>query len=95
MGKEVAFNDIYLGFLRAQHGEWEEGLEVLEDGIDGASRHKDVETVLMGRLLQGRLLGGVGRLSEGREVLEAAMADAKKSEILWIVDEIGTELEAF
>ncbi|MEC7241531.1 MAG: protein kinase [Myxococcota bacterium] len=94
MGKEVAFNEIYLGFLRAQQGEWEEGLEVLESGIDGASRHKDLETVLMGRLLQGRLLNGVGRHAEGRKILEVAMENARETEILWIVEEIASELGA-
>ena len=94
LGKEVAFNEIYLGYLRAQQGEWEEGLELLEQGIEGAQRHKDLESVLIGRLLEGRLLCVAGRVVEGKAVLESALSEAKETEILWVVRDITSELEA-
>ena len=94
LGKEVAFNEIYLGYLRAQQGEWEEGLELLEQGIEGAQRHKDLESVLIGRLLEGRLLCVAGRVVEGKTVLESALSEAKETEILWVVRDITSELEA-
>lgn len=91
--REVAFNEIFLGYLLAHQGEWDDGMHMLERGIEVAGQHTDVESVLVGRWLEGKLLLSVGRVDEGKAVLSHALTQAKSTEIAWVVRDVQAELE--
>ena len=48
----------------------------------------------MGKWLEGRLLCRSERVEEGRKVLEAALEEAKKTDILWLAEDLQMELSS-
>ncbi len=72
----VVLNDVYMGTIAAMQGD-EAGLHTIEQAIDAARTLGDHEIVSTGLWLSGKWMLDEGRQAEGRQRLEAALAEAR------------------
>ena len=92
LDRQVALNDIYLGYLAALREDTGSGLAQLRKATAVAERLEDTETVLRGRWLEGRLLQDQGRAQDARAVLRKALDEARAMGSAWIARDIEQEL---
>ena len=90
--RQVALNDIFIGYLAALREDTGSGLAQLRKATAAAERLDDAETVLRGRWLEGRVLGEQGRESDARAVLRSALDEAREMGSAWIARDIEAEL---
>lgn len=87
----VALAEMYLGYLDAERGE-AGGAARMEAARAICARLGDRDAALTGRWLEGRLLLRRGERERGRQVLEAALEQARSRESAWLVRDLEAEL---
>ena len=90
--REVALNDIYLGYLAALREDGTSGLVQLRRATAAAVKHGDQESALRGQWLEGRVLKRLGAVPEAQDVLRRALSDAQSIGASWVVRDIEGEL---
>ncbi len=90
--RQVALNDVFIGYLAALREDTGSGLAQLRKATAAAERLEDPETVLRGHWLEGKVLREAGRDQAARAVLKKALEAAREMGSAWIARDIEAEL---
>ncbi len=95
LDKAVAYNEVFLGFLRAERGEHEAGLSLLAEARERAEGFQDQDTVVIGLWLEGRALLNAGRPARARQRLDEALGLCADPARRWLARDVRATLAAF
>ncbi|MED5370292.1 MAG: protein kinase [Myxococcota bacterium] len=92
LNRSVALNRAYLGYLEARRGDPGEGLAQIRRAHKRARALGDGQTAVAARWLEGRVLLEQGNTDSAKELLAAALKEAKETGAHWIARDIESDL---
>jgi tetratricopeptide (TPR) repeat protein len=100
LSREITFNELYLGYIDAVHGDPVAGRALIERCIKESKRLADQDTQLMGSWLLGKLMIHLGDVKGGVAELSTALKRAEDLQNNWMaadlreaIDETVTNIE--
>jgi len=88
LSREITFNELYIGYIDAVHGDPVGGREMIDRCIKESERLEDQETQLMGCWLLGKLLIHQGDIEGGLDVLNEALGRAEEAQNNWMAADL-------
>ncbi len=95
LDRAVAFNEVFLGYLRAERGELDRGLALIRDARARADGLGDEETLVIGLWLEGRGLLNAGQPDQARKLLDEALVRSQPESRRWLARDVKATLAAF